>query len=62
MASFRRWLALRLLQHELEEREASARKLAHEAYAARRQGRAGRAWWDGYAHAIKALRDEERSL
>ena len=63
MAAVLRRVALRILQHELEEREEAARLLADEAYQDRgRAGKRGRAWWDGYAHATRAIRAGERSL
>ena len=64
MHALLRRLAIRILSAELEEREANARKLAEEAYRDRssRQGRAGRAWWDGYAHGVRALREEDGAM
>lgn len=59
-----RRLAIAILRSELSEREAHARKLATEAYkgASGQGGRRGRAWWDGYANAVRALRDDRWAL
>ena len=59
-----RRLAIAALRSELTEREEAARrKLADQAYQGKGgAGRRGRAWWDGYAHAIRALREKEGHL
>lgn len=58
-----RRLGALLLQSELAEREAHARKLATEAYqGAKQPGKRGRVWWDGYANAIRAVREERHQL
>lgn len=64
MHALLRRLAIRILRDELEEREVAARRLAEGAYHDRsnRQGRAGRAWWDGYAHGVRAVREEDGAL
>lgn len=58
-----RRVALWILRSELAEREAHARKLAHEAYVGKGEGgRRGRAWWDGYANGVRATRDSRRAM
>ena len=62
MPDLRRRLALRLLRPELEGRIAAARKLSEEAYQTTKNGRSGRAWWNGYEHALQRLIDGEEGL
>lgn len=59
-----RRIALWILRDELIERQEKARRLSIEGYETgpRAGGKRGRIWWDGYTHALRAIRESRRAL